>query len=198
MTCRNERREFVIEMINSVLVRIRAPEELSREILHAELEELKNTVEALKRELSAVRPGDIGQEYIPGAADELEAVVGATESATESIMNACDSVLTLAKETDKSSEIEDLVVNIYEACSFQDITGQRIRKVTSSLKQIDAKVKSIMEIMDGQIFDPQFMSSEIIPLEKSFLSGPALPQTAVSQDEIDMLLSRLDEERSVM
>ena len=34
---------------------------------------------------------------------------------------------------------EKNIVQIFEACTFQDVTGQRIRKVVGSLKAIDEK-----------------------------------------------------------
>ena len=40
--------------------------------------------------------------------------------------------------------LQDATTKIYEACSFQDITGQRITKVVAALKAIDAKVSQII------------------------------------------------------
>ena len=43
-----------------------------------------------------------------------------------------------------AAKLQDAVTRIYEACSFQDITGQRITKVVTTLKVIEEKVAHII------------------------------------------------------
>ena len=43
-----------------------------------------------------------------------------------------------------AAKLQDATTRIYEACSFQDITGQRITKVVAALKAIEAKVAQIV------------------------------------------------------
>ena len=43
-----------------------------------------------------------------------------------------------------ATKLQDATTRIYEACSFQDITGQRITKVVTTLKTIEAKVAQIV------------------------------------------------------
>ncbi len=45
---------------------------------------------------------------------------------------------------DKPPGLQDATTRIYEACSFQDITGQRITKVVATLKTIERKVAHII------------------------------------------------------
>ena len=54
-----------------------------------------------RNEIAALRPNDIKTERIPTAGAELEAVVGDTEKATETIMSAAEDVL-----CDDSEEFE--------------------------------------------------------------------------------------------
>lgn len=199
MTVPSYQREQVVDIINSVIGRLQAPSSLCRDTtLNKELVELKGIIDDLRRQLHAVQPGDISRMHIPSAADELDAVVGATEQATVTIMDCCEEVLKITKDAspDLSRMVEESVVRIFEACTFQDITGQRIRKVTNSLKAIDHKIKSVLSVMEGQLLDTTentvalASSKEVTPA--SLLNGPALPANAVSQDDIDKLLAEFD------
>ena len=85
---------------------------------------------------------------------------------------------------------------IYEACNFQDITGQRITRVIHALNGIEEKVGAIIEAF-GESGD-RFIPSESVTKagnksqDSALLHGPQLPKNAKSQKDIDALLSSLD------
>ena len=68
------------------------------------------------------------------------------------------------------------MISIFEACNFQDITGQRISKVVGAMKFVEERVHHMMEIWGGMesfkdietIDDPKRQG------EKALLNGPAL------------------------
>jgi chemotaxis protein CheZ len=162
--------------------------------LYAELDELAGYISHARQEIAAIRPRDISATHIPAATDELDAVVGATEEATNKIMDVCDEMTAIAGEC--APEINEKLVacttKIYEACNFQDITGQRITKVVQTLKHIDNKVAALLKALGEEInrgdgnaaADPAPSDPE-----KALLNGPQLPQNAIGQDDIDRLLS---------
>ncbi len=159
---------------------------------YAELEELATYIRHAKQEIAAIRPKEISASHIPHATDELDAVVGATEEATNKIMDQCDVVSGIASQC--SPEIGEQLVacttRIFEACNFQDITGQRITKVVQTLKFIDGKISALMQALGEEIGKEthiQELSDE--DAEKALLNGPQLPHKAIDQDEIDKLLS---------
>ena len=84
-----------------------------------------------------------------------------------------------------SQMIQAAVTRIYEACTFQDIAGQRIAKVIKTLKMIDAKITGLINnAMPGEV-------REESPEEgQGLLNGPAL-HNGLSQDDIDRLLEGL-------
>lgn len=187
------KRDQVVGIINSVLGKIRAPESVSHELLVQELSELKNIILSLRGQLHAAQPVDI-KRNIPNAKDELDAVISATEQATFGIMENCENALKALKgvPADVSKVIENHLVKIIEACTFQDITGQRIKKVMSYLKEIDAKTTTVLAALEGELIE---LNSKAEPAEEkstSLLNGPALPQNAVTQDDIDKLLAEID------
>jgi chemotaxis protein CheZ len=81
----------------------------------------------------------IRQYLVPQAIDQLSAVIEATESAANQIMNVCESLAALQQEVGEpaAAQVEQSVTAIFEACAFQDLTGQRIANATKTLRRID-------------------------------------------------------------
>ena len=120
--------------------------------------------------------------------------MGATEKATTTIMDSCEKILAqMAHENhDLIQKTEAEIVKIYEACTFQDITGQRITKVIKTLKKIDEQVSSLLEALDNKLISLGLPGNVETTTPVSLLNGPALPQEAISQDEIDRILAAFD------
>lgn len=165
---------------------------------YSELEELARYIREAKHEIASIKPKDISTDYIPTATDELDAVVGATEEATNKIMDVCDEISALAEVVSAPDVKEKMIActtKIFEACNFQDITGQRITKVVEALKHIDAKIEAIVKAMGDEIHRVEGSSGNApkhvhaADPEKGLLNGPQLAKNATSQEEIDKLLS---------
>ncbi|MEK9673502.1 MAG: hypothetical protein VW268_13545 [Rhodospirillaceae bacterium] len=56
--------------------------------LHEELESLAGFIEEAKSDIASLWPDEVKDEFLPKAADELDAIVEATAEATNSIMDA--------------------------------------------------------------------------------------------------------------
>ena len=89
-------------------------------------------------------------------------------------------------QSDAAGVLQEATTKIYEACSFQDITGQRITKVVATLKAIDNKVGHIIATFDRREGHPPPRPA---PPEGSLLNGPQLPASAMDQSDIDKLLA---------
>ena len=115
-----------------------------------EVEALSQYIQSARTEIAALRPEKIRPDHIVPATDELDAVVTATEDATNTIMGAAETIEEVAERLD--DELADALsvatTKIYEACSFQDITGQRIEKVVGALKEIEIRVNAIVGTFD--------------------------------------------------
>ncbi len=188
----------VIEIINSVLNKVDHNNQgISRDVfLH--LAELAQTIDNLKKDISSVQPGHVRNSHIPDATDELDEVVRATADATNKIMDLCEEIGTISgnMEGPQAEEISGKVAQIFEACSFQDITGQRIRNVVSTFKVIDDKVDKIMRMLGDtmglKISTETFEKEVSVDDEKSLLNGPQMADKAISQEDIDKLLADFD------
>ena len=86
--------------------------------------------------------------------------------------------------------MQDATTRIYEACSFQDITGQRITKVVNTLKTIEAKVGQIV-FMFGDAGGEGAAAAGRSD-EAALLNGPQLPAAAMDQSDIDKLLASFE------
>ncbi|MCL2469365.1 MAG: protein phosphatase CheZ [Alphaproteobacteria bacterium] len=159
---------------------------------YAELEELAGYIHHAKQEIAAIQPAEISESHIPHATDELDAVVGATEEATNKIMDQCDVISTLAAECppDVNEKLVACTTRIFEACNFQDVTGQRITKVVQTLKHIDAKIDALLKALGEEIHREGEGAEKKHELsDKDLLNGPQLPDKAMGQADIDRILS---------
>lgn len=161
--------------------------------LLAEVEELGRTIAAAKAEIAALRVDDVTASHIPSATDELDAVVAHTAAATEVILEACEALDQTASSMDgpTAGALQAATMRIYEACSFQDITGQRITKVVATLKAIDVKVAQIISTFGGRsdVQDASRSPQAAVASDAALLNGPQLPKAAMDQSEIDRMLA---------
>lgn len=188
-------RDKVINLINSVIEKVEAAEDVSREHIYSELRALHDIIEVTRREINATRVTDIAGTHIPTATDELDAVVLATEEATGIIMDSCDAISEYSESLDSAHKdfLIGQVTNILEACSFQDITGQRITKVVRSLKTIEEKVDSLMKVL-GEKLPAHVTATQAEDTREGdarLLNGPQMADKAISQTDIDKLLEDL-------
>lgn len=98
---------------------------------------------------------------IKAASSELDKIVVATQSATEDILHSAEHIGELSDEilarhaTDEklyalTEEVRQELVNTMEACSFQDITGQRVNKVVKTIHYIQDWIVAMIGIRDKE------------------------------------------------
>ena len=165
-----------------------------------ELEALVEYIQAAKAEISSLRPDKISSEHIPNATDELDAIVNATEVATNTIMAGAEVIEEVAAQLggEQADKLVNAVTSIYEACSFQDITGQRIGKVVGTLQRIEGWVFDLVEAFGHEIerladeTPPNGQPAESQEDDSKLMNGPQLEGEGKSQAEIDALLASFD------
>jgi chemotaxis protein CheZ len=189
--------DMVAEMVRAVLATMRGDLSANETALLSEIEELAATVANARAEIAALGADDITESHIPSATDELDAIVAHTATATNSILECCEQLDEVSPRLsgEDAQVLQNVVTRIYEACSFQDITGQRITKVVATLKTIEAKVAHIIDVFqqDGAARPPA-LPRDAAPEDSaaSLLNGPQLPASAMDQSDIDALLASFD------
>jgi chemotaxis protein CheZ len=183
--------EMVAEVVRAVLGTMHGDLSSTEASLLSEVEELGRTIAAAKAEIAALQVDDINASHIPSATDELDAIVAHTASATDSILEVCETLDRVAGGLDgaAAAQLQDATTRIYEACSFQDITGQRITKVVATLKTIEAKVAHMVAAFGTSSRSP---GADAMPDPTLLLHGPQLPAAAMDQSDIDKLLASFD------
>ncbi|MGY4257034.1 chemotaxis regulatin CheY-phosphate phosphatase CheZ [Bradyrhizobium sp. USDA 4516] len=134
---------------------------------------------------------------------ELGAVVGGTEQATQQILEAVEAIdqaasalannVTPDQQKRLSEDIQERVVSIFEACNFQDLTGQRISKVMQTMKFIEQHINEMMKIWGGVDAIKSHVPAIVDTREGDarLLNGPKLDGDAghASQDDIDAMFN---------
>jgi len=185
--------EMVAEVVRAVLATMSGDLSAQETSLLAEVEALGRTIASAKAEIAALRVDDITGSHIPFATDELDAIVEHTASATNAILSSCEILDEVGDGLagEPATKLQNATTRIYEACSFQDITGQRITKVVATLKAIEAKVGQIVTTFDASTDDVGVGASGE-PAEAALLNGPQHPTVAMDQSDIDRLLASFE------
>ena len=130
---------------------------------------------------------------------ELEAVVQATETAANQIMEAAevigDWVRSDRRDPAGLEMVAEKVNAIFEACTFQDVTGQRIRRAIEHLQRVETMLTDIIpaaasgpdEIAaSGPAIDPDLLQGEVDRLFNSAV--PPAPVVAdMAQGDVDRM-----------
>jgi chemotaxis protein CheZ len=164
-----------------------------------ELDLIYTAIKRTRQEMGApdervLQTGEIGR-----VSRELDAIVGDTEQATQTILKATEDIdqaanmlMALLKsdhEQGLAGDIQERAVQLYQACNFQDLTGQRVGKVVATLKFVEDHVARLLEIWSAlEQFKPLVLS-ESADEAKRFLNGPKLQgdRGHSSQREIDSM-----------
>jgi chemotaxis protein CheZ len=200
-----QRKVFRVEQISSIDTPTNSSDTVERRAfrvqsnglrqLQHEADAIHNAIARTKQEIAMMHAGASGRGG-PRAARELDAVVDGTERAAHQIMDAAETIAKAAKSLTASQvkddgltqEIRDNVLRIFEACNFQDLSGQRIAKVLAMLQFIDESIARMMEIWGGaEAFKPYAGAAAGAP---GLLHGPKLADDSghVSQADIDAIL----------
>ncbi len=187
--------ELQSDVLLASLGTIRGELSQSEALMLKEIEDLAETLAAARAEIAAMGADDITASHIPSATDELDAIVDHTAAATDSILECCEQMEEVMQRipAEDSQKLQDCVTRIYEACSFQDITGQRITKVVSVLHAIEHKVAHMIEVFAPQSMVAALSRSKVGDKQATeLLNGPQLPVNAMHQSDIDALLASFD------
>ncbi|NKC31685.1 protein phosphatase CheZ [Falsiroseomonas selenitidurans] len=157
--------------------------------LMAELDALSRIIADARLEVAALRADDGDAPDIPAATDELAAIVSHTAQATHEILDSCESLSAVSGKLGQeyAQPLDTAITRIYEACSFQDITGQRIAKVVAALQAVERRIAGARQGMLTRpvVVVPPPPATPAAP--ESLLNGPQMPGAGISQSAIDAL-----------
>ncbi len=165
-------------------------------MVESELKLLSKALDDTKKEIAGLRYSAVHGDRIVSMNHQLDAIIDAAEDATNTILSAAEIIDNdLQKLQQKASDEDDIVmfeslgeevIKIYEACNFQDLTGQRITKVIDTLKHVEERVDAMIVGLGGGETDfAELVEPEAE--EDSELEGPQRSGEGISQEDIDAL-----------
>ena len=145
-----------------------------------------------RRDLAKIGSKGLQQRELPEANSELLEVIRNTESATNQIMESAEAIMSADAESPEeyATLVQGHVMTIFEACSFQDITGQRIQKVCDLLTKLSEQLNDLSETLGRDLLDDEAAPEETEKekwRQENLINGPTKAEEASSQDEIDSL-----------
>jgi chemotaxis regulatin CheY-phosphate phosphatase CheZ len=120
-------------------------------------------------------------------------VVKHPEHATNTILDAVEQIQIIAsglEDQQASNNINNLSILIMESCNFQDLTGQRIRKVQNIFDHIEKLILEIVKNLDipkkeEDLKEENALTERERKQGKHLLNGPQVQTEAPDQKSID-------------
>ena len=170
-----------------------------KQALEREIVGLFKNIQRIKQELASIKHPHADESMLDSVADQLSAIAEETTDAAHEIMSATEAIDAVNQELLKQIKFggareyfEKIGVNvgrIFEACTFHDITGQRLSKIVTTINAIEGALNSLVVIVGKD-------SIAALPIETATLSkmdgdvelaGPQLADEGMNQDDIDKL-----------
>lgn len=190
-----------LERIERTIRRERAAPDIDR--IRLDLADMAEAISRTKQEIAQMKlEADHGGRFAE-ASQELDAIVEQTETATNEILLAAENIQEVAWTLREAGAAEELcekldahATDVYTACSFQDLTGQRTRKVVTVLRYLESRINAMIDIWG---MNEDEITAPPAPADRSFdpidarpdahlLNGPQLRGRGVEQDHVDELM----------
>ena len=189
-----------IGRLEKAMTRERAVPNIDR--IRLDIADMQEAIERTKREIANIKhEQEDGNRFIE-ASNELDAIVTKTESATQEILAAAEAIQETAwtlreNGADEAScdDIDARATEIFMACSFQDLTGQRTQKIVQVLQYLESRINlmiSIWGIEDATATDTKFV--EDTRPDAHLLNGPQMDGKGVSQNAVDEMFGSLEKD----
>ncbi len=164
-----------------------------------EIAQMVRMIGRAKIEIASIKHPNETDDRMQLAASELDAIVVATEASTEDVLGASEQIESYVRKIaalhpndDELNTLGDHIANeiikIFEACNFQDITGQRTTKVIKTIRFIEEKILALINIWGVDAFlDLPVHKQPVADGDDALMNGPQRENEGITQDEINAL-----------
>ena len=158
----------------------------------AELKNIVKSIDTAKDEISAIRPKELAEKDLPDAANSLDIIIQTSEEACSNILACGEELMEIAEfvPSKLNERLMEISTKLFESSNFDDLNGQRIRKVIKILHDLENRLKNLLAA-----YGESYETVAAKPDEKKktadeeLLNGPQDAEEAASQDEIDAILN---------
>lgn len=166
----------------------------------SELVGMSEAIARTRREIAQIRPPHQFDKQLTYATEELDQIAEATERATSEILSAAEDIQEVAwtlreqgVATELCERIDQRAIDIYTACSFQDITGQRTAKIVRALHLIEQRINAMIEIWGVdevalKVGDATERLERVAQGDAAPLDGPQAQGDGLRQADVDQML----------
>lgn len=186
-----------IQKLEKSMARERKVPQIER--IQLDLADMQEAILRTKQEIAQIKHESDDGDRFTEASNELDAIINQTEGATENILGNTEKIQELAwtlreQGVDEKvcDDIDALTTEIFMACSFQDLTGQRTQKVVLVLRYLESRINEMMNIWGVEVDEMDVERAPINPDETRpdahLLNGPQSADKATQQDSIDALM----------
>lgn len=184
-----------IHRLEKTMTRQRKVPDLDR--IRLDIADMHDAIERTKLEIANIKQEDDQSNRFTDASHELDQIVSQTEGATQSILEAAEQIQEKAWTLRESGaedavcdEIDAKATEIFMACSFQDLTGQRTTKVVQVLRYLESRINLMINIWGIEDIEADATAGPVDSRpDAHLLNGPQLNGPAVSQNNIDELMA---------
>jgi chemotaxis protein CheZ len=183
---------MLLEAITKLELAALRPQRRHQDRVLSELVEMREAIERTRREIAAIKPPN----QLLAATEELDHIVEATEKATSEILQAAEEIQEVGwilrekgAEAGLCDTLDHRATDIYTACSFQDITGQRTGKMVKVLRFIEQRINAVIEIWGAEDIGFTMQPAEDLARAGGLLNGPQGDGAGLKQDDIDVMLT---------
>lgn len=188
-----------IHRLEKVVTRERTVPDLDK--IRLDIAEMHEAIERTKAEIANIKDdGDESNRFVD-ASHELDAIVTQTEGATQSILEAAEQIQEQAwvlrengADGAACDEIDAKATEIFMACSFQDLTGQRTNKVVQVLRYLESRINLMIGIWGIEEMEAEDTAGPVDTRpDAHLLNGPQSSGRGVCQNSVDELMSVSDD-----
>ncbi|MGS4885743.1 protein phosphatase CheZ [Roseibium sp. MB-4] len=184
-----------IQRLEKVVTRQRKVPDLDK--IRLDIADMHEAIERTKAEIANIKDdGDESNRFVD-ASHELDAIVTQTEGATQSILEAAEQIQEKAwvlrengADNATCDDIDAKATEIFMACSFQDLTGQRTNKVVQVLRYLESRINLMINIWGIEDLEADDTAGPVDSRpDAHLLNGPQRDGAGVSQNSVDELMS---------
>lgn len=160
--------------------------------LQREIDLIGQYVGALRSAINGLRAPELVGQKLPTVRDDLGAILSSTRQAAEAVLGTAEDVLACSADgTDYRSFVDARMIGLIEACSFQDLTGQRMTRVIDALLALEHRLHDFVataRARDGAAGLADLETRQAQRCRDRLTHGPGAPD-AMEQAAIDALLA---------
>ncbi|GAB2183546.1 protein phosphatase CheZ [Roseibium sp. LAB1] len=169
--------------------------------IRLDIADMHEAIERTKAEIANIKAEGEESNRFVDASHELDAIVTQTEGATQSILEAAEQIQEKAwvlrengADDAVCDDIDAKATEIFMACSFQDLTGQRTNKVVQVLRYLESRINLMINIWGIEEMEAEATAGPVDSRpDAHLLNGPQLAGGGVSQNNVDELMSVSDD-----